>query len=83
MTVRPTTPASKEIFGHWAILMTVALGLALFWGIFSAAAKAKPSGRKPSGFSARFVPADDAAFDAARPPLMVQTLPDDLKAEPR
>lgn len=74
MNAVPTTPASKEIFGHWAVMLTFALGVVLLWGIFSAARNYPPSTRKPSGFSARFVTADDAAFDAAKPTIMIQKL---------
>ena len=77
MRAEPVTSAGREIFGHWAIILTAILAAALFAALFPAAPAERQATRRPSRFSARFFTATDAEFSAAIPPLMSQRPPKD------
>lgn len=86
MTPEPTTPASREPFGHWAVILATALAITLGYVLLVPPDTFHPA-RRPSGFRLRLTDAGAATspaipeFMRQPPPLEIAVLTEIAKEE--
>lgn len=71
------TPISKEIFGHWAVILTLGLLVALITAVPRIPKKCETASLAPA--SACFIPVSSAKAEVSIPEFMKCKLDDDLK----
>ena len=66
-----TLPASKEVYGHWAVILLTLLAATLFLAVFLSPRPEAPR-REPSRFTLVMRKAGDGDFAAAFPRILLQ-----------